>query len=73
MITFARILSLPRDRLIGLAGVSPNLVKNMEDEQRIPPTALVSICFYADTLILVTCDMKRLKVSIGFGNIGLTI
>jgi len=26
-----------RDRLIGLAGVSPNLVKNMEDKQRIPP------------------------------------
>jgi XamI restriction endonuclease len=29
---------IARDRLIGLAGVSPNLVKNMEDEQRVPPT-----------------------------------
>ncbi|MBD2663063.1 type-2 restriction enzyme SalI [Richelia sinica FACHB-800] len=28
---------IARDRLIGLAGVSPNLVKNMEDKQRIPP------------------------------------
>ncbi len=29
---------IARDRLVGLAGVSPNLVKNMEDEQRVPPT-----------------------------------
>jgi XamI restriction endonuclease len=29
---------IARDRLIGLAGISPNLVKNMEDEQRVPPT-----------------------------------
>lgn len=28
---------MARDRLIGLAGVSPNLVKNMEGKQRIPP------------------------------------
>jgi len=28
---------IARDRLIGLARVSPNLVKNMEDKQRIPP------------------------------------
>jgi len=28
---------IARDRLIGLAGVSPNLVKNMEEKQRIPP------------------------------------
>jgi len=28
---------LARDRLIGLAGVLPNLVKNMEERQRIPP------------------------------------
>lgn len=28
---------IARDRLIGLAGVSPNLVKNMEVHQRIPP------------------------------------
>jgi hypothetical protein len=28
---------IARDRLIGLAGVSPNLVKNMEGKQRIPP------------------------------------
>lgn len=28
---------IARDRLIGLAGVSPNLVKNMEIENRIPP------------------------------------
>jgi XamI restriction endonuclease. len=30
---------IARDRLIGLAGVSPNLVKNMEEKQRIPPRA----------------------------------
>jgi XamI restriction endonuclease len=28
---------IARDRLIGLAGVSPNLIKNMEVDQRIPP------------------------------------
>ncbi len=28
---------IARDRLIGLAGVSPNLVKSMEEKQRIPP------------------------------------
>jgi len=28
---------IARDRLIGLAGVSPNLVKNMEIEHRVPP------------------------------------
>ena len=28
---------IARDRLMGLAGVSPNLVKNMEEKQRIPP------------------------------------
>lgn len=28
---------IARDRLIGLAGVSPNLVKNMEEKQRLPP------------------------------------
>lgn len=28
---------IARDRLIGLAGVSPNLVKNMEEKQRTPP------------------------------------
>ncbi len=30
---------IARDRLIGLAGVSQNLVKNMEEKQRIPPRA----------------------------------
>lgn len=28
---------IARDRLVGLAGVSPNLVKNMEIEKRVPP------------------------------------
>lgn len=28
---------IARDRLIGLAGISQNLVKNMEEQQRIPP------------------------------------
>ncbi|CAG0942800.1 hypothetical protein ANRL1_01079 [Anaerolineae bacterium] len=28
---------LARDRLIGLAGISPNLVKSMEIDQRLPP------------------------------------
>lgn len=28
---------IARDRLVGLAGVSPNLVKNMEIENRVPP------------------------------------
>ena len=28
---------IARDRLIGLAGVSPNLVRNMEKNQRVPP------------------------------------
>jgi hypothetical protein len=32
------MVSSNRDRLIGLAGVSPNLVKSMEEEKRIPPT-----------------------------------
>jgi type II restriction enzyme len=30
------------DRLIGLAGVSPNLVKTMEDQQRLPPRMSVA-------------------------------
>jgi XamI restriction endonuclease len=38
MLRMATCPPIARDRLIGLAGVSPNLVKNMEDEQRIPPT-----------------------------------
>jgi hypothetical protein len=38
MLRMATCPPIARDRLIGLAGVSPNLVKNMEDEQRISPT-----------------------------------
>jgi XamI restriction endonuclease len=38
MLRMATCPPIARDRLTGLAGVSPNLVKNMEDEQRIPPT-----------------------------------
>jgi hypothetical protein len=38
MLRMATCPPIARDRLIGLAGVSPNLVKNMEDEQRVPPT-----------------------------------
>ncbi len=34
---------LARDRLIGLAGVSPNLVKSMENERRLPPHLAPSI------------------------------
>ncbi len=40
VLTMLRMATCPpiaRDRLIGLAKVSPNLVKNMEDENRIPP------------------------------------
>ena len=37
MLRMATCPPIARDRLIGLAGVSPNLVKSMEDEQRIPP------------------------------------
>jgi XamI restriction endonuclease len=38
MLRMATCPPIARDRLIGLAGVSPNLVKNMEDEQRVSPT-----------------------------------
>ncbi|MDP3008892.1 MAG: XamI family restriction endonuclease [Methylococcales bacterium] len=38
MLRMATCPPIARDRLIGLAGVSPNLVKNMEDEKRVPPT-----------------------------------
>lgn len=38
MLRMATCPPIARDRLIGLAGVSSNLVKNMEDEKRIPPT-----------------------------------
>lgn len=37
MLRMATAPPLARDRLIGLAGVSPNLVRNMEINQRIPP------------------------------------
>ena len=37
MLRMATCPPIARDRLIGLARVSPNLVKNMEDERRIPP------------------------------------
>ena len=42
MLRMATCPPIARDRLIGLAGISPNLVKNMEDEQRIPPTMKAS-------------------------------
>jgi hypothetical protein len=38
MLRMAACPPIARDRLIGLAGVSPNLVKTMEEEKRIPPT-----------------------------------
>ncbi len=38
MLRMATCPPIARDRLIGLAGVSPNLVKSMEDEKRVPPT-----------------------------------
>jgi hypothetical protein len=38
MLRMATCPPIARDRLIGLAGVSPNLVKTMEDSQRVPPT-----------------------------------
>jgi len=44
--------TIARDRLIGLAGVSPNLVKNMEEKQRIPPR-----------LDSATLDTELLKIS----------
>jgi XamI restriction endonuclease len=34
---------IARDRLIGLAGVLPNLVKNMEEKQRIPPKMEIAL------------------------------
>lgn len=37
MMRMATAPPIARDRLIGLAGVSPNLVKNMEIQERIPP------------------------------------
>jgi hypothetical protein len=37
MLRMATAPPIARDRLIGLAGVSPNLVRSMELEQRIPP------------------------------------
>lgn len=37
MLRMATCPPIARDRLIGLAGVSPNLVKSMEIENRIPP------------------------------------
>lgn len=46
MLRMATCPPIARDRLIGLAGVSPNLVKSMEIENRIPPlmdkTALIN-------------------------------
>lgn len=37
MLRMATCPPIARDRLIGLAGVPPNLVKSMEDEKRVPP------------------------------------
>lgn len=37
MLRMATCPPIARDRLIGLAGVSPNLVKNMEIDNRVPP------------------------------------
>ncbi len=37
MLRMATAPPIARDRLIGLAGVSPNLVKSMEEKQKIPP------------------------------------
>lgn len=37
MLRMATAPPIARDRLIGLSGVSPNLVKNMEEKERIPP------------------------------------
>jgi hypothetical protein len=37
MLRMATCPPIARDRLVGLAGVSPNLVKNMEINKRIPP------------------------------------
>ena len=51
---------IARDRLIGLAGVSPNLVKNMEIEKRIPPrmndTALDNDLKKIGQIIMVLAD-----------------
>ncbi len=38
MLRMATAPPIARDRLIGLAGVSPNLVRSMEIEKRIPST-----------------------------------
>jgi hypothetical protein len=37
MLRMATAPPIARDRLIGLAGVSPNLVRSMENGKRIPP------------------------------------
>ncbi len=37
MLRMATCPPIARDRLIGLAGVSPNLVKSMEKDERVPP------------------------------------
>lgn len=37
MLRMATAPPIARDRLIGLAGVPPNLVRNMEEKQRLPP------------------------------------
>ncbi len=37
MLRMATAPPIARDRLVGLAGVSPNLVKNVEVDQRLPP------------------------------------
>lgn len=49
---------LARDRLIGLAGVSPNLVKSMEIEQRLPPQ--LSTAALDDELKRIGQIIKRL-------------
>jgi hypothetical protein len=49
---------LARDRLIGLAGVSPNLVKSMEVEQRLPPQ--LSTAALDDELKRIGQIIKRL-------------
>ncbi len=73
MLRMATCPPIARDRLIGLAGVSPNLVRKSNNFGKPTVIRLHLTYFYAAILILVTWDMKRLKVSTGFGNIGLTI
>ena len=69
MLRMATAPPIARDRLIGLAGVSRNLVSSMEDHGKVPlrQCAIFSSC--AATSTVGISDTRRPKASTGSGNI----